>query len=74
MEALADVIPITGYRKNQLVPATEPRIPEPAQLYCLIGLTFVLHAPVTYDGVCGQCGNPWPCERVRLAYRLREGF
>lgn len=74
MSALAPVIPIKPYQKNRLVPRREPRIPEPAQLYCLITLTFVLHTPVTAGDMCGQCGEPWPCARVRLAFRLREGF
>jgi hypothetical protein len=32
----------------------------------------MLHAPVTYEDICGQCSKPWPCDQVRLAYRLRE--
>ena len=47
--------------------------PEPSQLYRLIVSALLLHTPV--PGVhCGSCSQPWPCEQVRLAYRLREGF
>lgn len=79
--ALAPVIPLKGYQKNRLTPPVEPRIPEPAKLYCLIGLTFLLHDPVPAfesaqpgDCICGQCGLSWPCPQVLLAFRLREGF
>jgi hypothetical protein len=48
--------------------------PEPAQLYCLIGLTFLLHVPSSWPEVCACCDRAWPCEPVRLAFRLREGF
>lgn len=47
--------------------------PEPAQLYHLIVLAFLLHVP-TLEGWCVTCGHDWPCQQVRLAYRLREGF
>jgi len=72
--ALAPVIPLKSYQKNRLAPPVEPRIPEPAKLYCLIGLTFLLHEPVTDGSICGQCAEAWPCPQVRLAFRLREGF
>lgn len=74
MSAVAPVIPLKSRQKNQVVPVTEPRVPEPAQLYGLIVLTFFLHIPVTAGDICGQCGERWPCSRVRLAFRLREGF
>lgn len=74
MSAAAKVIPFKPYQKNRLMPATEPRIPEPAQLYSLVVLTFVLHVPAKASGGCAQCGETWPCARVRLAFRLREGF
>ncbi|MGH3630917.1 MAG: hypothetical protein ACRDRL_26170 [Sciscionella sp.] len=58
------------------MPPSDPRTPEPAQLYSLIVLALVLHTPVPLLGreVCGQCGQDWPCEQSRLAWRLREGF
>ncbi|GDY29149.1 hypothetical protein [Gandjariella thermophila] len=71
---MADVISLRLYRKNRLTPAAEPRMPEPAQLYALIGLALLLHAPVSRTDACGQCGQPWPCPQVRLACRLRDGF
>jgi hypothetical protein len=72
--ALTPVIPRKSYQKNRLTPITEPRVPEPIKLYCLISLTFALHVPATTEGICGQCGVAWPCPQVRLAFRLREGF
>lgn len=74
MATLAGAIPIKPYQKNRLAPIAGPRVPEPAQLYSLVVLALVLHAPVTLDGICRQCGADWPCEQARLAYRLREGF
>jgi hypothetical protein len=74
MSALANVIPMKSYQKNRLVPPSDPESPEPVALYSLIVLAFVLHVPVTAGGICGQCGQAWPCPQVRLAFRLREGF
>jgi hypothetical protein len=48
--------------------------PEPARLYHLIVRTFLLHVPSTWPEVCASCDRCWPCEPVRLAFRLREGF
>jgi hypothetical protein len=50
------------------------RVPEPRQLYQLIVRAFVLHRAEDSTGMCRECGGTWPCEQVRLAYRLREGF
>ncbi|MCP3797978.1 hypothetical protein NLX83_01775 [Allokutzneria sp. A3M-2-11 16] len=47
---------------------------EPDQLYGLIALALVLHYPGKRSGLCMRCGVTWPCEQVRLAFRLREGF
>ena len=74
MAALANVVPIKPYQQRRPAPIVEPPIPEPAKLYCLLGLTFILHVPVVVGGICGQCGEFWPCAKVCLAYRLREGF
>jgi hypothetical protein len=63
---LAPVIPLRPDRM------TEPVIPQPARLYCLTVLAFLLHKPGA--GECVRCGQPWPCQQARLAYRLREGF
>jgi hypothetical protein len=54
--------------------AVAPPIPEPVQLYCLVSLAFVLHIPYRNADICIQCHTPWPCDHVRLAFRLREGF
>ncbi|MFC5109231.1 hypothetical protein [Kibdelosporangium philippinense] len=48
-------------------------LPEPSQLYGLIVLAFLLHKP-TRAQRCVRCGTRWPCEHLRLAYRLREAF
>ncbi|MGH3623627.1 MAG: hypothetical protein ACRDQ5_17810 [Sciscionella sp.] len=48
--------------------------PEPHALYKLIRLTFVQHGLVPATSYCAACGESWPCEPVRLAFRLREGF
>lgn len=74
MAYLAPVIPFDRRRQNRLAAVAEPRMPEPAQLYSLICLAFVLHVPDTASGACQQCQQQWPCDHVRLAYRLREGF
>lgn len=52
--------------------ATETQTPEPTQLYELICQTFVSHVP--HAGTCSLCKKQWPCNSMRLAFRLREGF
>jgi hypothetical protein len=74
MSTVAPVIQLKPYQKNRLAPPTDPATPEPAQLYSLAILALALHRPLADDGPCGQCSHAWPCEQVRLAYRLREGF
>jgi len=67
----SNVIPL---RPKGFVPAVAvTSTPEPVQLYHLIVLAFLLHVPEP-DGWCQTCGHDWPCQQVRLAYRLREGF
>jgi hypothetical protein len=61
-------------RLNRLSATVSERTPEPAQLYSLITLTFVLHEPDPATGDCACCTAAWPCDAVRQAYRLREGF
>jgi hypothetical protein len=70
---LAPVIPLDPYR-SRLDPTTAPCTPEPAQLYNLTVLAFLLHTPVGQPEMCSSCELKWPCEHLRLAYRLREGF
>lgn len=60
--------------RNRPTAPLEPRAPEPRQLYRLIVLTLVSHAACPDTGTCEHCGAAWPCEPVRVAYRLREGF
>lgn len=72
MSVLADVIPLRGRQERVDAPVAEPPLPEPAQLYGLIVLAFLLH--LDCEGLCAQCRTPWPCGHLRLAYRLREGF
>jgi hypothetical protein len=72
--SLAPAIPTKPYQKNRLVPPAEPRIPEPAPLYCLVVLTLASHVPYPGSTNCIRCNVPWPCDQILLAYRLREGF
>jgi hypothetical protein len=55
-------------------PVTQPRIPEPTTLYCLVVVALVTHVPYPNTTTCLQCQTAWPCEQVRLAFRLREAF
>jgi hypothetical protein len=48
--------------------------PETARLYGLTVLAFLLHTPTRFGRRCVRCATAWPCEHLRLAYRLREGF
>jgi hypothetical protein len=59
---------------NRLRSLAEPPTPEPVALYALVVLTFVTHVPYVNVDTCVQCNTAWPCQQVRLAYRLREGF
>ncbi|WP_084429519.1 hypothetical protein [Kibdelosporangium aridum] len=49
-------------------------LPQPVQLYGLTVLAFLLHTPTRGLQRCVRCGTAWPCDHLRLAYRLREGF
>lgn len=66
----AEVVPLRPVTSTEDV--AEPT-PEPQQLYHLIVLALLLHQPADH-GQCSGCAQPWPCERVRLACRLRDGF
>lgn len=73
--ALAPVIPLRHKHTHDVTAVKEPpSATEPARLYGLVCLAFVLHVPIPGGGLCGQCGQPWPCAHLRLAYRIREGF
>lgn len=67
-----ELVPRCWRRGQPLEPVTEPRVPEPVQLYSLITLTLQAHEPGAID--CTWCGHVWPCSSVLQAYRLREGF
>jgi hypothetical protein len=54
--------------------ALQPRIPEPTTLYMLVVVAFYTHVLYRNTETCLQCLTAWPCEQVRLAFRLREGF
>ncbi|MET9267008.1 hypothetical protein [Amycolatopsis sp. NPDC004079] len=49
-------------------------MPEPTQLYSLLVLALSLHAQHPASDRCEDCAEVWPCDTVRLAFRLREGF
>jgi hypothetical protein len=68
----SNVIPMRSKRRGGLT--TTDITPEPGQLYHLIVLTFLLHVPSVRSEECACCDRNWPCEQVRLAFRLREGF
>ena len=69
----SNIIPLHRKVNRSSIPV-DSRTPEPARLYQLIVLTFLLHVPSTWPEVCACCDQRWPCEPVRLAFRLREGF
>jgi hypothetical protein len=49
--------------------------PEPHRLYAVICRVLVTHQLSTHHlGCCAACRELWPCDTVRRAYRLREGF
>ncbi len=74
VERTRTLVPTCWQRvRNARATTTGPRVPEPAQLYSLCVLALNLHAPDRV-GSCASCGAAWPCQPVRLAYRLREGF
>jgi hypothetical protein len=52
----------------------DEELPEPAALYGLTVLAFLLHTPSELGRFCVRCRTAWPCDHLRLAYRLREGF
>jgi hypothetical protein len=66
----AEVVPLRPVTSTGAVAEDSP---EPHQLYHLIVLALLLHQPTLSDG-CRSCAQPWPCEQVRLACRLRDGF
>ncbi len=51
-------------------------VPEPVRLYELFYLALLVHRPCSAPpgARCLLCEQPWPCPKLRLAYRLREGF
>lgn len=69
MATLARVIPLV--RKE--VGRTNPPLPEPTDLYCLVVIALFLHTP-SYEGWCVTCGDAWPCEQMKQACFLIEAF
>jgi hypothetical protein len=67
---VSNVIPLVGGDSSQ---GDDP-LPEPATLYSLTVLAFLLHTPTELGRFCVRCWTAWPCDHLRLAYRLREGF
>lgn len=72
MAALAEVIPLR--RDVELVERSRVAMPDPVRLYGLVCLALLLHVPARRTCRCCQCDESWPCDQVRLAYRLREGW
>jgi hypothetical protein len=73
-ECRSNAIPL--YRNESLAEPSlvDARVPEPTQLYGLTVLAFLLHTPTRFIRRCVQCGTAWPCDHLRLAFRLREAF
>jgi hypothetical protein len=69
---LAEVIPLR--RDAELVERPQVAMPEPVRLYGLVCLALLLHVPDGRTFRCCRCGESWPCDQVRLAWRLREGW
>jgi hypothetical protein len=76
----SNIIPLHR-TENPADPATcntttlvEAPLPEPSRLYGLTALAFLLHTPTRFIQRCVRCGTSWPCDHLRLAFRLREGF
>ncbi|MEV1116143.1 hypothetical protein AB0I91_13810 [Actinosynnema sp. NPDC049800] len=66
------MIPLQGKDILGESAASTADVPEPATLYYLTVIAFLLHIDV--DGSCPRCREVWPCNHLRRAYRLREAF
>jgi hypothetical protein len=67
--------PLTSPAATSFEPSVvDAPLPEPVQLYGLTVLAFLLHTPTKFVCRCIRCGTAWPCDHLKLAYRLREGF
>lgn len=71
-------IPLTTERQPNPLEVRAARIPEPSQLYFLAVMALQMHAPdetcAAVVELCALCGDPWPCDQVRLAFRSLEAF
>jgi hypothetical protein len=73
--ASSNIIPLWANKKSTSDASHEDdSLPEPASLYGLIVLAFLFHTPTERGRFCVRCCTPWPCDHLRLAYRLREAF
>lgn len=61
-------------RRPVTVAEEPPDVIELALLYHIILRTFLTHTYFSSPRTCAQCYAPWPCDEVRLAFRLREMF
>lgn len=61
-------------RPDALEMPTAPRLPQQDRLYTLLALALGLHGPDAAGERCQACAQPWPCDQVRSAFRVREGF
>ena len=68
----AAAIQFYGKEKRSEPPATEPELPEPAKLYCLVVIALFLHTPAE-SRLC-DTGGKWPCPQVIRACQLVEVF
>jgi hypothetical protein len=70
----SNVIPLRRAEVVEEASLVDEPLPEPAMLYGLTVLAFLLHTPTKFVRRCVRCGTAWPCDHLKLAYRLREGF
>jgi hypothetical protein len=54
--------------------ADSAKRPEPIQLYSAVVVVLRLHAAAKSRTSCEYCGDPWPCQRLRLACRILDGL
>ena len=69
----APVQPCRKTTANRRLPGLAHQ-PEPTELYSLVVVVLHVHAAAKNGKSCLYCGDAWPCEPLRLACRLREGF
>jgi hypothetical protein len=70
----SNVIPLHRSESIEEPSLVDAPSPEPTQLYGLTVLAFLLHPPTRFIRRRVRCATAWPCDHLRLAFHLREGF